>query len=59
MSIALEQDILEQDFRILKSIGSGTYGEVKLACHLPTHTEVAVKVLKKKDKSLAHTHSEV
>ncbi|XP_052600795.1 putative sperm motility kinase W [Peromyscus californicus insignis] len=59
MASPLEENILEKDFRILTSLGSGGFGEVKLACHLPTHTQVAVKVLEKKKISLAHINTEV
>ncbi|XP_076413206.1 putative sperm motility kinase W [Peromyscus maniculatus bairdii] len=59
MASPLEENILEKDFRILTSLGSGGYGEVKLACHLPTHTQVAVKVLEKRKNSLADINTEV
>ncbi|KAL6093184.1 hypothetical protein STEG23_008038 [Scotinomys teguina] len=59
MASHLEENILEKDFRILTSLGFGTFGEVKLACHLPTNTQVAVKVLKKRNKSLSHFNPEV
>nr|XP_015846268.2 putative sperm motility kinase W [Peromyscus maniculatus bairdii] len=59
MASPLEENILEKDFRILTSLGSGGFGEVKLACHLPTHTQVAVKVLEKKKNSLADINTEV
>uniref|UniRef100_A0A8C8UNF9 non-specific serine/threonine protein kinase n=1 Tax=Peromyscus maniculatus bairdii TaxID=230844 RepID=A0A8C8UNF9_PERMB len=55
----LDKNILEKDFRILTSLASGGFGKVKLACHLPTHTQVAVKVLKKKKNSLADINTEV
>lgn len=54
-----EVNILEKDFRILLSLGSGSYGEVKLACHLPTGTRVAVKVLDKNINSVADITLEV
>ncbi|XP_006998065.3 putative sperm motility kinase W [Peromyscus maniculatus bairdii] len=59
MASPLEENILEKDFRILTSLASGGFGEVKLACHLPTHTQVAVKVLEKKKNSLADINTEV
>ncbi|XP_036032661.1 LOW QUALITY PROTEIN: putative sperm motility kinase W [Onychomys torridus] len=59
MASPLEENILEKDFKISTSLGSGGFGEVKLACHLPTHTQVAVKVLKKKKNSLASINTEV
>ena len=43
----VEEDIIENDFIILKSLGCGSFGEVKLACHLPTNTKVAVKLLER------------
>ncbi|XP_036023049.1 sperm motility kinase-like [Onychomys torridus] len=58
MASPLEENILDKDFRILTSLASGGFGEVKLACHLPTHTWVAVKVLEKKKNSLAHINNE-
>ncbi|XP_052600828.1 putative sperm motility kinase W [Peromyscus californicus insignis] len=58
MASPSEENILEKDFRILTSLGSGAYGEVKLACHLPTQTQVAVKVLEKKKNSLARINTE-
>ncbi|XP_027289789.1 sperm motility kinase-like [Cricetulus griseus] len=59
MAGPLEDYILENDFRILKSLGCGTFGEVRLACHLPTNTQVAVKMIAKKQNSLAHNVPEV
>ncbi|XP_059137391.1 sperm motility kinase X-like [Peromyscus eremicus] len=59
MARPLEENILEKDFRILTSLASGGFGEVKLACHLPTHTQVAVKVLEKKKNSLTDINTEV
>ncbi|XP_051062787.1 putative sperm motility kinase W [Phodopus roborovskii] len=59
MASHMEEDILEKDFKMLLSLGSGSFGEVKLACHLPTHTRVAVKVLEKSINSVADISSEV
>ncbi|KAL1771383.1 sperm motility kinase W, partial [Sigmodon hispidus] len=59
MASLLNEDILLEDFRILKSLGLGTFGEVKLACHLPTHTQVAVKILEKENNALDKISSEV
>ncbi|XP_052600834.1 putative sperm motility kinase W [Peromyscus californicus insignis] len=59
MASPSEENILEKDFRILTSLASGGFGEVKLACHLPTHTQVAVKVLEKEKNSLARINTEV
>ncbi|XP_051056510.1 sperm motility kinase-like [Phodopus roborovskii] len=55
----LEEEILHQDFRILKSLDFGSFGVVKLACHLPTNTQVAVKVLEKNPTAVADNTSEV
>ncbi|XP_076413756.1 putative sperm motility kinase W [Peromyscus maniculatus bairdii] len=59
MDSHMEEDILEKDFRMLISLGCGSFGEVKLACHLPTHTRVAVKVLEKNTNSVADISTEV
>ncbi|KAL1764214.1 sperm motility kinase W, partial [Sigmodon hispidus] len=59
MASPLNEQILQEDFRILTSLGLGTFGEVKLACHLPTHTQVAVKILEKKNNALDKISSEV
>lgn len=44
---------------MLLSLGSGSFGEVNLACHLPTGIQVAVKVLEKNINSVADIISEV
>ncbi|XP_015846425.3 putative sperm motility kinase W [Peromyscus maniculatus bairdii] len=59
MARPVEENILEKNFMTLTSLGSGAFGEVKLACHLPTHTHVAVKVLEKTKNSLADIITEV
>ncbi|XP_036031912.1 MAP/microtubule affinity-regulating kinase 4-like, partial [Onychomys torridus] len=59
MGSHMEEDILKKDFRMLISLGCGSFGEVKLACHLPTHTRVAVKVLEKNTNSVAAISTEV
>ncbi|XP_076417468.1 MAP/microtubule affinity-regulating kinase 4-like [Peromyscus maniculatus bairdii] len=59
MGSHMDEDILEKDFRMLTSLGCGSFGEVKLACHLPTHTRVAVKVLEKNTNSVADISTEV
>ncbi|XP_028719381.2 putative sperm motility kinase W [Peromyscus leucopus] len=59
MGSHMEEDILEKDFRMLTSLGCGSSGEVKLACHLPTHTRVAVKILEKITNSVADISTEV
>ena len=35
------------DYTILKSIGEGTFGKVKLGIHIPTGEKVAIKILEK------------
>lgn len=59
MASPLDQDILEQDFRILTSLGFGSSGKVKLACHLPTNTQVAIKVLEKNQNAVSDINSGV
>ncbi|KAJ8776154.1 hypothetical protein J1605_015716 [Eschrichtius robustus] len=41
------------DFEILHTIGEGTFGKVKLARHILTGTQVAVKVIKKRHQSFS------
>ena len=41
------------DFEILRTIGEGTYGKVKLAWHILTGTQVALKVVKKRHQSFS------
>lgn len=36
------------DYTLLKSIGKGTFGKVKLGLHQPTNEKVAVKILEKR-----------
>ncbi|GAB1301186.1 Putative sperm motility kinase W [Apodemus speciosus] len=59
MASHMEENILEKDFKILLSLGCGSFGEVKLACHLPTCARVAVKVLEKNINNVADIASEV
>ena len=59
MASPWDEDILDKDFKILTPLGAGSFGEVKLACHIPTKTEVAVKILSKKSNSLGEMNSEV
>ncbi|TEA24677.1 hypothetical protein DBR06_SOUSAS6310054, partial [Sousa chinensis] len=41
------------DYEILHTIGEGTFAKVKLARHILTGTQVAVKVIKKRRQSLS------
>lgn len=59
MASHMEENILERDFHFLYSLGSGSYGDVQLAFHLPTHARVAVKVLEKNINSVDDISSEV
>ena len=59
MASPMEENILEKDFRMLLSLGCGSFGEVKLACHLPTRIRVAVKVLEKNINSMADITSKL
>ena len=36
------------DYTILKTLGQGTFCQVKLGIHRPTNTKVAIKILEKK-----------
>uniref|UniRef100_A0A3Q2HJJ0 non-specific serine/threonine protein kinase n=1 Tax=Equus caballus TaxID=9796 RepID=A0A3Q2HJJ0_HORSE len=40
-----------QDYRVLRTLGEGSFGKVKLALHIPTGTEVAIKIIPKKEQS--------
>ncbi|MGE9805348.1 hypothetical protein ACQP3L_32750, partial [Escherichia coli] len=42
---ASEEETLSDHYVILRSLGKGTFAEVKLAYHLHTEVQVAVKVL--------------
>ncbi|KAJ3118674.1 hypothetical protein HK100_000568 [Physocladia obscura] len=50
------------DFRLVKTVGTGSFGRVHLAQHLTTNTYVALKVLRKHDvvklKQVEHTLDE-
>ena len=59
MASPKEEDILEKEFRFLARLQFGSFGEVKLACRLPTHTQVAVKILKRANNDLEDITSEV
>mmetsp|Transcript_19058 Transcript_19058/g.19059 ORF Transcript_19058/g.19059 Transcript_19058/m.19059 type:complete len:258 (+) Transcript_19058:67-840(+) len=47
------------NYRILSPLGSGTFGQVKLAEHLATTTKVAIKILKKRTISEKRVISKV
>ncbi|KAM7318871.1 hypothetical protein ACRRTK_021984 [Alexandromys fortis] len=59
MASPWDEDILDKDFKILKPLGAGSFGEVKLACHIPTNSHVAIKILSKKSNALNEMNSEV
>ncbi|XP_059108920.1 sperm motility kinase X-like [Peromyscus eremicus] len=46
-----DEEALTEHYEILKTLGRGAFGEVKLASHLLTQTRVAVKVLPKGTKN--------
>ncbi|KAM9092147.1 serine/threonine-protein kinase MARK2-like [Megaptera novaeangliae] len=48
-----DEEIHIDDFEILRTIGEGTFGKVKLAWHILTGTQVALKVVKKRHQSFA------
>ena len=35
------------NYEIIKTMGEGTFGKVKLAIHIPTNEKVAIKILEK------------
>ena len=35
------------NYEIIKTLGEGTFGKVKLAIHIPTNEKVAIKILEK------------
>ncbi|XP_059116391.1 sperm motility kinase X-like isoform X2 [Peromyscus eremicus] len=47
-----DEEALTEHYEILKTLGRGAFGEVKLASHLLTQTKVAVKVLPKSSKNI-------
>ncbi|KAM7318866.1 hypothetical protein ACRRTK_021978 [Alexandromys fortis] len=59
MASAWKEHILDKDFKILTPLGVGSFGDMKLACHIPTKTHVYVKILSKKSNALDEIDSEV
>ncbi|XP_028719427.1 sperm motility kinase X-like [Peromyscus leucopus] len=49
---SFHEEALTEHYKILKTLGRGAFGEVKLASHLLTQTRVAVKVLPKGTKNI-------
>uniref|UniRef100_A0A8C0CZJ8 non-specific serine/threonine protein kinase n=1 Tax=Balaenoptera musculus TaxID=9771 RepID=A0A8C0CZJ8_BALMU len=48
-----DKEVHIDDFEILRTIGEGTFGKVKLARHILTGTQVAVKVIKKRRQNFS------
>ncbi|XP_070097825.1 serine/threonine-protein kinase MARK2-like [Equus caballus] len=42
-----------RDYQLRRTLGEGSFGIVKLALHVPSGTEVAVKIIQKKEQSAA------
>ncbi|XP_075835267.1 sperm motility kinase-like [Microtus pennsylvanicus] len=59
MASPREEDILKKNYKFLSSLGCGAFGEVILAQHLPTKTQVAIKVLEKEYNEEEYINSEV
>lgn len=47
-----EQEVLIGPYGILKTLGTGNFAQVKLAVHLHTKMQVALKTLEKGKKTL-------
>lgn len=59
MASPREEDILNKNYKFLTFLGCGGFGDVILALHLPTKTQVAIKVLEKEYNDVEHIRSEV
>ncbi|XP_075835274.1 sperm motility kinase-like [Microtus pennsylvanicus] len=59
MASPQEEDILKKNYKFLSLLGCGAFGEVILAQHLPTKTQVAIKVLEKEYNEEEYINSEV
>jgi len=44
---ASSEDVFIGKYKLIKTIGKGNFAKVKLAKHLPTHREVAIKIIDK------------
>ncbi|XP_048210447.1 sperm motility kinase Z-like [Perognathus longimembris pacificus] len=54
------EELRSAHYRVLKDIGEGGFGEVKLAQHLPTQTPVAVKIIPKtKNNDILNTEMDL
>lgn len=49
-----DQVLLSGCYKLLKTIGKGSYAKVKLAEHLPTGTHVAIKIVNLKNSVSRH-----
>ncbi|EGV96148.1 Sperm motility kinase [Cricetulus griseus] len=56
---ASEEETLSDHYVILRTLGKGNFAEVKLAYHLPTEVQVAIKVLPNGTKNDFGTKTEI
>lgn len=54
LDTSVEHKAITGSYKLLKTIGEGNHAKVKLAIHIPTQTEVAVKIMKAKGSSDRH-----
>jgi serine/threonine protein kinase len=54
--LSLNDDVLVGDYKLGRTIGSGTFGKVKLAINTKTNEKVAIKII---DKSLILSKEEM